>query len=67
MNWESFITTYHWIIAYGPGILWHLFVIGLWLIRLFNKWLKNIFERKLLILRSLFFTKSYCYFFPGHY
>lgn len=48
-NWEKFYNkAYDWIIAYGPRILLAiiLFVIGLWLIRLFNKWLKNIFERK---------------------
>jgi len=39
---------YDWIIAYGPRILLAIivFLLGLWLIRVFNKWVKNGFEKR---------------------
>src|SRR5688500_20256069 len=49
-DWKKFYDkAYDWIIANGPRFVLAIivFLLGLWMIRLFNRWLKKIFERKL--------------------
>ncbi len=48
-NWNKFYNkAYDWIISYGPriGLAVLVFLLGLWFIRVFNKWLKKGFEKK---------------------
>jgi small conductance mechanosensitive channel len=48
-DWNKFYTkASDWIISYGPRIVAAilLFLVGLWLIRLLNKWLRKGFERR---------------------
>ena len=48
-DWKKFYDrAYDWIIAYGPRILLAIivFLLGLWLIRRFNRWLKKGFEKR---------------------
>jgi small conductance mechanosensitive channel len=48
-DWNKFYNkAYDWIISYGPRVVAAilLFLAGLWLIRLFNKWLRKGFEKR---------------------
>ncbi len=48
-DWEKFYErAYDWVITTGPRIIAAIIILllGLWLIRIFNRSLKNIFERK---------------------
>ena len=48
-NWKKFYDeAYNWLIAYGPRIILAILILvaGLWLIRLFNRWLKKGFEKR---------------------
>jgi small conductance mechanosensitive channel len=48
-DWRKFYDrAYDWIISYGPRIVLAsaVFLVGLWVIRLMNKWLKKGFERR---------------------
>ena len=48
-DWNKFYNkAYDWIISYGPRIVLAIiiFLVGLWLIRLFNKWLRKGFEKR---------------------
>jgi small conductance mechanosensitive channel len=48
-DWTKFYDKlYDWIILKGPGILIaiFMFILGTWLIRVFNRWLKRFFERR---------------------
>jgi small conductance mechanosensitive channel len=48
-DWNKFYNkAYDWLISYGPRIVLAIIVFfaGLWLIRLFNKWLRKGFEKR---------------------
>ena len=48
-DWNKFYNkAYDWVITYGPRIVVAIiiFLVGLWVIRLFNKWLKKGFEKR---------------------
>ena len=48
-DWKSFYDkAFDWLLLYGPRIILALvvFFIGLWLIRIFNRWLKKVFEKR---------------------
>jgi small conductance mechanosensitive channel len=48
-DWEKFYDkAYDWIIIYGPGIVLAMivFLVGLWMIHLFSKWLKKALDRR---------------------
>lgn len=48
-DWKKFYDrAYDWLLVYGPRIILAIavFLAGLWLIRLFNKWLRKGFEKR---------------------
>lgn len=49
MNWEKFYDkAYDWTIVHGPAIILAIivFLLGLWMIRVFNKGLKKTLEKR---------------------
>jgi small conductance mechanosensitive channel len=62
-DWEKFYNrAYDWLLSYGPRILAAiiLLLVGFWLIRVMNRWMKRMLEHKKFNPSLRYFLQSPC-------